>query len=131
MAELIKLHEVAAPNLIDFNTNSIIDEIIDRIQRHPDWKQIWNGELKQDALYVIINIFAYLFSKNAEVANRLIKENFILLAKDPDNIVNLMSNYGLRIRSNTHSIANIKVTRQDGGNLTSDLIISGIPGRPF
>ena len=131
MAELIKLHEVAAPNLIDFNTNDIIDEIIDRIQRHPDWKQIWNGELKQDALYVIINIFAYLFSKNAEVANRLIKENFILLAKDPDNIVNLMSNYGLRIRSNTHSIANIKVTRQDGGNLTSDLIISGIPGRPF
>ena len=42
-----------------------------------------------------------------------------------------MSNYGLRIRSNTHSIANIKVTREDGGILTSDLVLSGIPGSPF
>ena len=131
MAELIKLTEIEAPDLINFNTSDIIAEIIDRIQRHPDWKEIWNGELRQSALYVIINIFAYLFSKNAEVANRLIRENFILLAKDPNNITNLMSNYGLRIRSNTHSIANIKVTREDGGTLTSDLVLSGIPGSPF
>ena len=78
MAELQLLSEIEAPSLINFNTNQIIEEIIDRIQRHPEWKEIWNGELKQNALYVIINIFAYLFSKNAEAANRLLKENFIL-----------------------------------------------------
>ena len=131
MAELIKLTEIQSPDLINFNTNQIIAEIIDRIQRHPEWNELWNGELKQNALYVIINIFAYLFSKNAEVANRLIKENFILLAKDPNNITNIMANYGLRIRSNTHSIANIKVMREDGGILTSDLVLSGVPGNPF
>ena len=131
MAELTKLTEIQAPNLINFNTSDIISEVIDRIQRHPEWNQLWNGELKQDALYVIINIFAYLFSKNAEVANRLIRENFILLAKDPNNITNIMANYGLRIRSSTHSIANLKVYREDGGNLTTDLVLSGVPGKPF
>lgn len=131
MAELQLLSEIEAPSLINFNTNQIIEEIIDRIQRHPDWKEIWNGELKQNALYVIINIFAYLFSKNAEAANRLLKENFILLAKDPNSIVSLMSNYGLRIRSNTHSVVDVQVTKTDGGALTKDLVISGIPGIPF
>jgi hypothetical protein len=131
MAELTLLSEIQSPELINYNTRQIIDEIIDRIQRHPEWKELWNGELRQSALYVIINIFAYLFSKNAEVANRLIKENFILLAKDPNNIVALMSNYGLKIRSTTHSIANIQATRTDGGNLVNDLLLSGNPGSPF
>lgn len=131
MAELNLLSEIQSPDLISYDVNGIINEITDRIKRHPEWKEIWNGELKQDALYVIINIFAYLFSKNAEVANRLIRENFILLAKDPNNITNLMANYGLRIRSNTHSIANIKAVRSDGGNLTSDLVLYGVPGSPF
>lgn len=131
MAELTLLSEVEAPSLINFNTSEIISEIIDRIQRHPEWNQLWNGELKQSALYVIINIFAYLFSKNAEAANRLLRENFILLARDPNNISNLMSNYGLRVRSNTHSIASINVTRTDGANLTSDLVLPSSPGSPF
>lgn len=131
MAELTLLSEVQAPSLINFNTNDVIAEIIDRIQRHPEWNELWNGELKQSALYVIINIFAYLFSKNAEVANRLIRENFILLARDPNNIATLMSNYGLRVRSNTHSIANINVTRTDGAVLTSDVVLPSSPGAPF
>ena len=131
MAELTLLSEVQAPSLINFNTSDIISEIIDRIQRHPEWNELWNGELKQSALYVIINIFAYLFSKNAETANRLIRENFILLARDPNNISNLMTNYGLRIRSNTHSIANVNVTKTDGSVLTSDLVLPSSPGSPF
>jgi hypothetical protein len=131
MAELTLLSEIQSPDLINYNVSDIISEIINRIQKHPEWNQLWNGELRQSALYVIINIFAYLFSKNAEVANRLIKENFILLAKDPNNITNIMANYGLRIRSNTHSVANIQATRTDGGSLTSDLVISGTPGSPF
>ena len=131
MAELTLLSEIQAPSLINFNTNEIIDEVIDRIQRHPEWNELWNGELKQSALYVIINIFAYLFSKNAEASNRLIRENFILLARDPNNITNLMSNYGLRVRSNTHSIANVNAVRTDGAVLTTDLVLPSSPGAPF
>lgn len=112
---LTKLTEIGTPNLIEFDRDALSDEIVSRIKSDPNWSSLWDGELLQNASYMIINVFSYLFSKNAEAANRLLREVFLTEARDPRSISNILTSYGVSIKQNTASLVPVSVTSITGG----------------
>ena len=117
------LSEIAAPELIEFDRDSLVQEIIDRIKSNPEWESIYDGELLQNFLYSIINTFAFLFSKNSETVNRLIRETFITQAKDTKSIANHLSRFGINFKQNTASVVPITITNSNGGGFTRSFIL--------
>lgn len=112
---LTKLTEIGTPNLIEFDRDALSDEIISRIKSDPNWSSLWDGELLQNASYMIINVFSYLFSKNAEAANRLLREVFLTEARDPRSISNILTSYGVAIKQNTASLVPVSILSSTGG----------------
>ena len=112
------LTDIKTPDLIEFDRDSLVAEIVERIQADPNWNSIWDGELVHNFAYFIINTFSYLFSKNAETANRIIRETFITQAKDPLSIINYLSNFSLNLKQNTASMAEVTIRPNDGGSFT-------------
>lgn len=125
MADYLKpLTSIKSPDLISFDRDSLVQEIIDRIQADPNWNSIWDGELLHNFAYFIINTFSYLFSKNAEAANRVLREAFITEAKDPLSIINYLSNFSLNLKQNTTSMVEITITPNAGGSFTNEFFLS-------
>ena len=67
MATLEHLQDIGFPDLIEFDRNSMIDEIIARIKTHPLWQNSWDGELYQNSTFFIINLFGDI--QNFKVTN--------------------------------------------------------------
>ena len=118
MAYLKPLNQIISPELISYDRDNLVQELVDRITIDPNWNSIWDGELLQNFAYFIINTFAYLFEKNAEHANRIIKEAFVISSKDPQSLINYLSNYNLSLKQNTASIATVRVRPSDGSSFT-------------
>jgi hypothetical protein len=122
------LSEIKSPDLIEYDRDSLVQEVIERIQADPNWSTIWDGELLHNFSYFIINTFSYLFSKNAETANRVLRETFITQAKDPLSIVNYLSNFSLNLKQNTASMAEITVRPNDGSSFSNKFYLNaGFP----
>ena len=117
------LSEIKSPDLIQFDRDSLVTEIIERIQADPNWNSIWDGELLHNFSYFIVNTFSYLFSKNAEAANRVLRETFITQAKDPLSIVNYLSNFSLNLKQNTAAMAEVTIRPNAGGSFTNQFSI--------
>jgi hypothetical protein len=97
MAELVPLTSISIPDLVGFTRSEMTSEIVEKIKSHPEWNEIWDGELLQNSSYAIINFFSYLLSKTKEANNRLVKENFFVAADDPKSIANGLLAYGLSL----------------------------------
>lgn len=117
------LSEIKNPDLIQFDRDSLVEEIIERIQADPNWNSIWDGELLHNFSYFIINTFSYLHSKNAEAANRVLRETFITQAKDPLSIINYLSNFSLNLKQNTAAMAEVTIRPSAGGSFTNQFSI--------
>ena len=118
------LTDIKAPDLIEFDRDSLVAEIVERIQADPNWNSIWDGELVHNFAYFIINTFSYLFSKNAEASNRIIKEAFITQARDPLSIINYLSNFSLNLKQNTASMTEVTIRPNDGGSFTTPFTLN-------
>lgn len=125
MSSFLKpLSDIRSPDLIEFDRDALTQEIVQRIQSDPNWNSIWDGELLHNYSYFIINTFSYLFSKNAEAANRVLKETFITQAKDPLSIVNYLSNFSLNLKQNTTSTVEVTIRPNDGGSFTNEFYLN-------
>lgn len=118
MATLKPLTEVASPSLVTFDRDSLVTELVERIQSDESWSSLWDGELLQNFSYFIISTFAYMFEKNAESANRTLRENFVTVSKDPQSLVNYLSNYNLSLQQSSASVATVRCRPADGSSFT-------------
>lgn len=125
MANFLKpLSQIRTPDLIDFDRDSLVEEIVLRIQADPNWSSIWDGELLHNFSYFIINTFSYLFSKNAEATNRILKEVFITSASDPASVINYLSNFSLNLKQNVTSVTEITIRPTFGGSFTKSFFLN-------
>lgn len=122
MTYLKKLSQISLPDLINLDHDALVDEVVSRIKQDPDWNSQWDGELYQNASYAIINYFAYLHGKTAEAQNRTVREAFMTQARDPQSIVDHLSDYGLSLQQNTAAIVTVTGTVLNGA-LTQNLTI--------
>lgn len=120
---LSPLTSLGTPDLIEFDRDSMVNEIITRIKSDPNWSSLWDGETLQNAAYMIVSTFSYLFSKNAESANRLLREVFITEAKDPKNISNILSSFSISIQQNTASLVPVSVFNSTRGFFSNSFYI--------
>lgn len=118
------LSEIKSPDLIQFDRDSLVEEIIERIQADPNWSSIWDGELLHNFSYFMINTFSYLFSKNAEAANRVLRETFITQAKDPLSVINYLSNFSINLKQNTASMVEVTIRPSIGGSFTNEFTLN-------
>jgi len=100
---LKKLSDISPPNLVLFSFDDIVSEVINTVKLDSNWNSLWDGELDQNASLMILEMFSYLFKKNAEYENRLIRENLIKFAKNPNSILSILYNSNVQILQNTGS----------------------------
>jgi len=118
------LSYIKSPDLIQFDRDTLVEEIIARIQSDPNWSSIWDGELFHNFSYFIINVFSYLFSKNAETANRILRETFITEAKDPASVINYLSNFSMNLKQNEASMVEVTIAPTNGGSFTNEFFLN-------
>ena len=109
MANYLKtLSRISEPNLTVYDFDGMTQEIITLVKSDINWNSIWDGELEQNASLMILEFFTFLFKKNSEYFNRLIRENFITLAKDPNSILSILSSSNSPINQNTSGYVRVK-----------------------
>lgn len=119
MANYLKtLSQISEPNLTVYDFDGMTEEIINLIKSDSNWNSIRDGELEQNASLMILEFFTFLFKKNSEYFNRLIRENFITLAKDPNSILSILSSSNSPVNQNTASYVRVK------GSLNNDFLPS-------
>jgi len=118
--QLIPLTSIGIPSLVNFVKEDMNEELITQIQNHPDWDEIWDGQLLENSSFAIINFFTYIATKLKEGVNRGIKENFFVSANDPQSIINGLLSYGLSTKQNTSSV--VEVT----GEVQNDFIFEDL-----
>lgn len=124
MSNFLKpLSYIKSPDLINFNRDDLVNEIITRIQADPNWNSLWDGELLHNFSFFIINTFSYLFSKNAEAMNRILRETFITEANDTASVINYMSNFGMNLKQNESSMVEVTVSPTDGGSFPISFLL--------
>jgi hypothetical protein len=125
MATLKLLSNAKSPNLIDFDRQGILDDLITAIKSDPDWNALWDGELLQNASFMYMNYFAYMAEKGYTQFNRSIRENFLYEAKDPVSVSNILAQRNINLFQNRASIVNLTATLTEGiivdSMLTTDL----------
>lgn len=125
MSSFLKpLSYIKSPELIEFDRDALVEEIVARIQSDPNWSSLWDGELFHNFSYFIINVFSYLFSKNAEYANRVLRETFITEAKDPASVINYLSNFSMNLKQNEASMVEVTITPTNGGSFTNEFFLN-------
>lgn len=116
------LANIKTPDLVNFDRQSVVSEIIERIQLDPDWNNIYDGDLFQNASQMIINLFAYLFEKNAVSFNKQIKENFINKATSEEAIYEYLRQNKISVKQNTEAVINV-IGALNNGILRTPLVI--------
>ncbi len=107
------LANIKAPDLISFNRQSYVDEIIERIKMNEDWSEIWNDELFQNADQMIMQFFAYMVEKNAMNFNLNIKEKFLAHAYSDEAIYQNLSDAGIDVQQATNAQVDVVVSLSD------------------
>lgn len=95
------------PNLVTQNMLGLKDDIINKIKMHPDWDANWDGELYQNSFQMIMLLFTYLYERNAEHSNTLIREIFINQAFSPQAIYDNLNNMRVQMQQNTASVVEL------------------------
>lgn len=101
------LANIKLPNLINFDRQNIIEEIIENIKLDPDWNNIYDGDLYQNASQMIINLFAFLFEKNITAINKQLKENYINKAVSEESIYENLKQNKINIQQNREAFVNL------------------------
>ena len=127
MATLKLLSNAKSPNLIDFDRQGIIDDLIAAIRSDADWNALWDGELLQNASFMIMNYFAYMAEKGYNQFNRSIRENFLYEAKDPVSVSNILAQRNINLFQNRASVVNVTATLIDS-ILTDSMLTTDLEG---
>lgn len=109
------LSSIALPDFTSFNSSSLRDEIIARIKQHPDWNSLWDGDLYQTSFQMILLLYSYLFEKNIQAFNILLREKFLNQSFSPQAIYDNLSDMRIQLQQNT--TAHVVVT------ITSDILV--------
>lgn len=107
------LADIKAPELVKFNRQSFIDEIVERIKMHPDWDEIYDGDLHQNASQMILNLFAYMAEKNSESFNIKLKEKFFKHAFSEEAIFQNLADRNINIRQSTNAQVELTCTLEN------------------
>ena len=113
MAQLKPLASIIPPDLLKFDRADLISDIVTRIKSDPTWNSQWDGELSHNAAYSIINYFAYLFEKNAQVSNYIVKENFLASSVSETSILENLKAQNINLKQNKESITTLRCTLAD------------------
>lgn len=124
MATLKKLTDIALPNAIEFEQDQFLTEIIDTIKADPDWNSNYDGELTQNATFMLLNTYAFMFSKNAKAFNRQIQELFYQKANSPQSIVEGLNRLKISLAQNKASAVTVTGTVQNNQFLEVDLVVA-------
>ena len=116
------LSTIKAPDLIDFDRDTVSKEIMDRMKTMPGWQDIFTGEQYQDASQFVIQLFSYLFEKNAMSTNRIVRENFISEAFSERAVYANLAQMRVSALQNKESTVEL-IARIDGAPLTKTLVL--------
>lgn len=105
---MTSLYEINPPDLINFDHDSLLVELIDRIKQHPQWSENYNGLLHHDSLSMVLSIYSFLFGKNAESFNRTQRENFYVSANTDEAKAYILREKNIEFKQNTESVATFK-----------------------
>ena len=108
------LSTVKFPDLINFDRQTLIDEIVYRMKQDPNWSSLYDGDLYQNASQVVMHFFGYLFEKNAHSANKIVKENFLNQAFSERAIYDNLNQMRINARQNTEATTTISGTINSG-----------------
>ena len=124
MATLKKLTEIGVPNLIEFEQDQFLTEIINTIKSDPAWNSNFDGELTQNATFMLLNMYAFMFSKNAKANNKQLQELFFHKANSPISIVEGLNRLRINLTQNKASAIAVTGTVQNNQFLESTLVIN-------
>lgn len=110
MSSLKPIFKNSLPDFTIFNQEGLTEELISKIKLHPEWNEVWDGEVEENGSMMIINFFTYLFNKNAQAFNRWLKESILIYADDPTSIVNGLASYGLFLPQNKGASVELTLT---------------------
>lgn len=119
MKQLKKLEEILTPDLINIDNTDTIEEIITAIKNDPEWSQAWDGELYQNASFVILNLLSYLKKKYAESTNRVVRE--IIDPRNPENLIRESYRKGITPLQNLG--ATVEIECEISGDYLKDYLI--------
>jgi hypothetical protein len=124
MATLKKLTEIAIPDAVNFEQDQFLDEIIQTIKSNPEWNANYDGELTQNATFMLLNMYSFMFSKNAKAFNRQLQELFYHKANSPFSIVEGLNRLKISLAQNKAAAIQVTGTVQNNQFLESDLSIA-------
>ncbi len=107
------LADIKAPDLIQFDRQSYVNEIIERIKLNPEWSSIWNDNLFHNADQMVMQFFAYMAEKNALKFNLNLKEKFLSHAYSDEAIYNNLSDMNVEIQQATNAQVDIQISLDD------------------
>lgn len=107
------LADIKAPDLIQFDRQSYVDEIIERIKLNPEWSSVWIDELYQNADQMTMQLFAYMAEKNALNFNLNIRDKFLAHAFSEEAIFNNLSDMGVDVQQAKNSQVDVEVSLSD------------------
>lgn len=110
MSSLRPLYKNTLPDFTIFSQEGLTEELVAKIKLHPEWNELWDGEVEENGSMMIINFFTYLFNKNAQAFNRWLKESILIYADDPTSIVNGLASYGLFLPQNKGASVELVMT---------------------
>lgn len=109
MSTLKPLSKITFPNLVSFDRDSLVNEMISIIESDPDWEDISNGiDLHQNATNVIMQLFTFLAEKNATSFNKQLREMFLLEAKNDKSIYDRLYELGVGVVQATSSSVTVR-----------------------
>ena len=106
----MNLEQIRPPELINYDRDSLEREIIERIKRHPKWKDNYNGLLHHDALNMIIAIYTYLFGKNAENIDRKLRDVFLQSAYSDESKIYNLNQKNINLIQNNEAVTKLRCT---------------------
>lgn len=114
MANLKPLAEIELPDLIDFDRQSIVDEIISRMQNDPKWSELTNGiDLHHNSTNAFLQIASYIAEKITSSQNRITRDLYLPHAIDKTAIEDLIFDQKIRPRQNKHAEVKVRGVVQD------------------
>jgi len=106
----MSLYEIKPTELINFDQDSLLTDVISRIKQHPQWSDNYNGLLHHDSLTMILSIYTFLFGKNAESFDKKIRENFMTTARSDEAKAYSIRENNILFKQNTESVVTLKGT---------------------
>jgi hypothetical protein len=108
------LSQVKFPELINFDRQTLVDEIVYRMKQDPNWSSLYDGDLYQNASQVVMHFFGYLFEKNAHSSNKIVKENFLNQAFSERAIYDNLNQMRINAQQNKEATTTISGTINSG-----------------